>query len=152
MKCKKNRRKGENIDEDISWSVFGDCREHRAAEGLSGWLLTNQLSYSDTNHSIKNNWYQQIGGSGETPATIGRCFDVMPLKLSGVPTSAVSSRDSYLVLDGFPAHTAANLAVVSMILWHKKHCHGIRSISFCYFQRNHIACQIHHHINRFIEW
>jgi hypothetical protein len=29
--------------------------------------LSDHLSFTDTNHNIKNSWYQEIGGSGETP-------------------------------------------------------------------------------------
>jgi hypothetical protein len=47
---------------------------------------TNQLSFPDTNHNVKNYRYQEIGGSGFVPAVIGNfIFDVMLLKMAGVP-------------------------------------------------------------------
>eukprot|EP00956_Cyclotella_meneghiniana_P010341 scaffold14318_cov102-Cyclotella_meneghiniana.AAC.1 len=47
---------------------------------------TNQLSFPDPNHNVKNYRYQEIGGSGFVPAVIGNfIFDVMLLKMAGVP-------------------------------------------------------------------
>jgi len=46
---------------------------------------TNQLSFPDTNHNIKNFRYQEIGGSGLVPGVIGKyVFNVMLLKMAGV--------------------------------------------------------------------
>lgn len=46
---------------------------------------TNQLSFPDTNHDVKNFHYQEIGGSGLVPGVIGNyVFDIMLLKMAGV--------------------------------------------------------------------
>ena len=46
---------------------------------------TNQLSFLDTNHGVKNFCYQEIGGSRLVPGVIGKyIFDVMLLKMVGV--------------------------------------------------------------------
>jgi hypothetical protein len=55
---------------------------------LSG--SSDQLSFPDPNHNLKNCRGQMTGGSGITPAIIGSyCFDPMLLKLAGAPKEVV---------------------------------------------------------------
>ncbi len=76
--------------------------------------LSDHSSFTDTNHNIKNSRYQEIGGSGETPASIGRyCFDVMLLKMSGAPREVLRPDD--FASDALPLKLASSSVVKALL-------------------------------------
>ena len=87
--------------------------KHRAAEVILV-CLSDQLSFTDTNHNIKNSRYPEIGGSGETPASIGNySFDVMMLKMSGVPREVLHPDD--FASDDLPLKLASSSVVQALL-------------------------------------
>ena len=55
---------------------------------------SDQLSFPDTNHNVKNVWYQLVGGSGDDPAVLGNyIFDTALLKMAGVAKEHVRIDD-----------------------------------------------------------
>ncbi len=88
-----------NVGNDVvlNYSTEGvslEVASNREQQKLYLAGLSDHLSFTDTNHNIKNSWYQEIGGSGKTPALIGRyCFDVMLLKMFGAPRELLRPDD-----------------------------------------------------------
>lgn len=71
---------------------------------------TDQLSYPDTNHNIKNVRYQLTGGSGNCPSVFGsHVFDPMLLKLAGV------QRELYVVDDWASDSIVLQLASANVV-------------------------------------
>jgi hypothetical protein len=76
--------------------------------------LSDHLSFTDTNHNIKNSQYQEIGGSGETSASICRyCLDVMLLKMSGASREVLRPDD--FASDALPLKLASSSIVRALL-------------------------------------
>ncbi len=90
---------------------------------------SDQLSFTDTCHNVKNNCLQNVGGSGATPASSGSyCFDPMLLKMAGVPKEVVRIVD--FASDGLVLKLAS-AATVQGLLQLQTNDTGNRMVSVC---------------------
>ena len=55
---------------------------------------SDQRSFPETKHNVKNAWYQLVGGSGDVPTVLGNyIFDTALLKMAGVAKEHVHIDD-----------------------------------------------------------
>ena len=91
----------------IYYDSIEDCITAHSTDGVSREVQPNleqqcdylkgksdQLSFPDTNHNVKNVRYQLVGGSGDVPTVLGNyIFDTALLKMAGVAKEHVHIDD-----------------------------------------------------------
>jgi hypothetical protein len=144
--------------------VFWESKANIEHQKLYLTGKSDQLSFTDTCHNVKNNRSQNVGGSGATPASSGSyCFDSMLLKMAGVPKEVVHivdfASDALVLKLASAATVRVCYSYKLMILEQNGKClpcyHLLLHNLSLLIQKHHYACSDHSsyaafHANAFI--